>query len=158
MLTELEGLIPSEMTTLQDRIEELMKDTGWKNKDVASISGVSASAVSQWRGKGNKVVAEIADHDAAARLSAASRYEAQWIATGRGKKYKDTHAPGDMTGAIDSGARQAQADSASDHNSLSKEAKAIARLFDSIADDEIKHDVMLKVMTLVGEAMRKPHE
>ncbi len=158
MLTEMEGLIALEMTPLQDRIKELMDDTGWTNKDVAAISGKTPSAVSQWLGTGNRQTKRIADIDAAARLSAASRFETQWIASGKGKKYKDTQAPGDLAGSIDAGARQAQADSASDHNTLSKEAKAIARLFDSIADDEIKHEVMLKVITLVGDAMRKTPE
>lgn len=80
------------MATLQERLEEVMTSMGWTHGDVVRISGQSSSVVSQWRGKGTKLIKSIGKMEAAMRLSAASGYSALWIAEGEGPKMSVSYA------------------------------------------------------------------
>jgi transcriptional regulator with XRE-family HTH domain len=75
------------VATLTDRLEELMRVQKWTRADVLRISGVSSSVLSQWMGKGSKVIKTIGDMKAATKLSEASGYNALWIAKGEGPKH-----------------------------------------------------------------------
>lgn len=68
------------MQTLQDRIAELMRSTGWTVGRIAEISGVSSSAVTQWKDGPTKTLKTAP----ATRLAAASGFNALWIASGDG--------------------------------------------------------------------------
>jgi len=72
------------MSTLQERIAEIMGTTGLSVGDLAKISDVSSSAVTQWKdGPTNTIKA-----GPATKLEAATKYSARWIATGEGPKFK----------------------------------------------------------------------
>lgn len=68
------------MNTLQDRIAKLMAETGKSVSDLASIAGVSSSAVSQWKDGPTKSLKTAP----AVKLSTATGFNAMWIATGVG--------------------------------------------------------------------------
>lgn len=70
------------MSTLQERISELMESTGWKVGDMAEIAGVSSSAVTQWKDGPTQSV----KLEPATRLAAKCGFSALWIATGKGPK------------------------------------------------------------------------
>lgn len=74
------------MSTLKERLEEVMGSMNWRNKDVERISGQSSSVVSQWLGGGSKIIKTIGKMEAADKLGAASGYSPLWIATGVGAK------------------------------------------------------------------------
>jgi transcriptional regulator with XRE-family HTH domain len=74
------------MTTLENRIRELMTATGWDAAQVASIAGVSSSAVSQWLGNGSKTINSIGKIEAAIYLERKSGFSALWLAKGVGPK------------------------------------------------------------------------
>lgn len=74
------------MTTLQERIAELMESTGWTVGRISEISGVSSSAVSQWK-DGPTSTMKISP---ATRLALESGYSAMWLATGEGAKRAPT--------------------------------------------------------------------
>lgn len=74
------------MTSLQDRIEDLMATMSWTHSDLVRISGASSSVVSQWRGKGTKTIKSIGAMEAATRLAAASGFSALWLAKGVGPR------------------------------------------------------------------------
>ena len=76
------------MSTLKERLEEVMQAMNWRNRDVERISQQSSSVVSQWLGNGSKIIKSIGKIEAAQQLAAASGYCALWIATGRGPKYE----------------------------------------------------------------------
>ncbi len=76
------GFNPAYMSTLQERIAELMDVTGWKVGDLAEIAGVSSSAATQWK-DGPTMSIKL---EPATRLSAKCGYSALWIATGKGLK------------------------------------------------------------------------
>ena len=80
----LAGLNNYAMSTLKDRLEEVMAAMSWRNKDVERISGQSSSVVSQWLGGGSKLIKSIGKMEAAEKLGAASGYSPLWIATGVG--------------------------------------------------------------------------
>lgn len=84
MLTDLFSKLPY-MTTLQDRIAELMKISGLSVGQLAEIAGVSSSAVSQWKDGPTKALKA----GPATRLAERTGYCARWIADGDGPK-KDT--------------------------------------------------------------------
>lgn len=88
-LTLLYVVIVLTMSKLKDRIEELMATMKWEPSDVVKIAGVSSSAVSQWRGKGSKIIHSIGDIKAAEKLEAASGFNALWIAKGEGPKFSE---------------------------------------------------------------------
>lgn len=69
--------------TLKERIEELMAELGWSERQVATIAGVTPSAVAQWLGKGSKPINEIGNLEAALNLAAESGYAPLWIAKGK---------------------------------------------------------------------------
>lgn len=78
------------MQTLQERIEELMAARGWTVGKVASVAGVSSSAVSQWLGRGGaKSSKSIGDFEVALRLEKESGYSAMWLAKGKGPKHPE---------------------------------------------------------------------
>lgn len=81
------GFNPAYMTSLQDRMVELMTATGWKVGDIARIAGVTSAAVSQWVGNGKgKQSKSIGNVDAALRLQKASGFSWLWLAQGKGEK------------------------------------------------------------------------
>ncbi|WP_322997160.1 hypothetical protein [Castellaniella sp.] len=77
------------MSTLKERIEELQGATGWDDARTAVAAGVTRSAVSQWVGKGSKLIHTIGDLEAALNLERESGYSALWIAKGKGSKMAD---------------------------------------------------------------------
>jgi SOS-response transcriptional repressor LexA len=62
-------------------MEELAKATGWDVGKIAEVAGVSSSAVSQWFGKGSKLINSIGIAPAT-KLEQASGYRAMWISKG----------------------------------------------------------------------------
>lgn len=74
------------MSTLQERLEEVMRARGWQHADLVRVSGQSSSVVSQWLGKGSKIIKEIGKLEAALAIEAASGYSALWVATGKGPR------------------------------------------------------------------------
>lgn len=81
MLTDLFSKLPY-MTTLQDRIAELMEISGLSVGQLAEIAGVSSSAVSQWKDGPTKALKA----GPATRLAERTGYSARWIAEGEGPK------------------------------------------------------------------------
>lgn len=80
------------MSTLKDRLTEIMDAKGLKTGEIARAAGVSSSAVSQWLGKGGKdgkIIQTIKDIEAAYRLEVVTGYRAVWIAVGKGPKMVD---------------------------------------------------------------------
>ena len=77
------------MPTLTERLQEVMHAMGWEHGDVVRVSGASSSAVSQWLGKGSKIIYSIGQQEAAEALSKASGYAALWIAKGTGPKFSE---------------------------------------------------------------------
>ena len=75
------------MSTLKDRITEVMKSQGWDTpQQVANVAGVSRSAAAQWLGQGSKIINSIGNIEAAERLARHTGYNAYWIAKGEGPK------------------------------------------------------------------------
>lgn len=74
---------------LKSRLEEVMAAKGWTHADLVRVSGQTSSVVSQWLGKGSKVIKSIAKVDAACRIQDESGYRAAWIAEGKGPKLVD---------------------------------------------------------------------
>lgn len=70
------------MSTLQERIAEIMASTGLTVGDVAVVAGVSSSAVTQWKDGPTKTLKAAP----AAKLAAKTGYSAVWISTGEGTK------------------------------------------------------------------------
>lgn len=81
------------MSTLVERIEELMAATGWDIGEIARIAGVSSSAVSQWLGRGGKPIHSIGKMEAAVNLEQRSNFAALWLAKGKGPKLKRATGP-----------------------------------------------------------------
>lgn len=81
------GLIQS-MSTLKQRIEEMMQETGMDERAVAAAAGVSRSAVIQWLGKGGDNSKEIKSLGVrpACKLEEATGFKALWLATGDGAR------------------------------------------------------------------------
>ena len=65
-----------------------MSTEQWDYGALVTASGQSKSVVSQWLGRGSKVINSIGKMQAAERLEAASRFNALWIAKGEGPKLK----------------------------------------------------------------------
>lgn len=70
------------MSTLQDRIAEIMSATGLTVGQIAEITGVSSSAVTQWKDGPTKSLKAVP----AARLASKTGYSAVWISSGEGPK------------------------------------------------------------------------
>jgi phage repressor protein C with HTH and peptisase S24 domain len=82
------------MSTLKERMDEFSQATGWDVGKIAKEAGVSSSAVSQWLGKGSKVIKSIGI-EPATNLEKASGYRAMWLSKGElpkmvAKKESDT--------------------------------------------------------------------
>ena len=102
------------MSTLIERLTEVMQTMQWEHADLVRVSEVSPSAVSQWLGKGSKLIKTIGNMQAAERLEKATGYAALWIAKGEGLKF----------------ARKLKADG------YSEEAMEIAALADLLSDKD----------------------
>jgi len=70
------------MSTLQERMQELMAESGWSVGEIATIADVSSSAVSQWV-NGPTISIKL---EPAIRLERESGYSALWLANGKGPK------------------------------------------------------------------------
>lgn len=83
------------MSTLQERIQEVMRDTSLKTPtDVARAAKVTPSAVSQWLGNGAKAIHTIGKIEAAMNLARATGYSWMWLAKGAGpRKAADAEPP-----------------------------------------------------------------
>jgi len=68
--------------TLQERIAEIMSSTGLTVGEIASITGVSSSAVTQWKDGQTKSIKT----GPATKLAAHTGYSALWIGEGEGPK------------------------------------------------------------------------
>lgn len=77
------------MTTLRERITEVMTAKGWEHSDLMRVSGQSSSVVSQWLGKGSKIIKTIGKIEAAQAIEAASGFSALWVAKGIGPKFAE---------------------------------------------------------------------
>lgn len=90
------------MSTLQERMEEFLRETGLSVTQVAKTAGVSASAVSQWKGDGAKEIKSIGKIEAALYLERATGFSALWLAKGIGpKRVAPKPAPLDLGMAIE---------------------------------------------------------
>jgi len=76
------------MANLEDRLREVMQAKQWEHADLVRISGQSSSVVSQWLGAGSKEIKRIARVGAAVRLAEASGYSAEWLAEGKGPRFR----------------------------------------------------------------------
>ena len=87
------------MSTLQERIAEVMKHSGLSVKQMADVCGVLPSAVSQWKDGPTKSIKTAP----AARLAERTGFSALWIATGEGGKWRvaPSAAPIDLEGNPD---------------------------------------------------------
>jgi hypothetical protein len=74
------------MSTLEERMGEFIRETGWTVTQIAATAKVSPSAVSQWLGKGTKTIHAIGNIEAAINLERESGYSALWLAKGKGPK------------------------------------------------------------------------
>jgi len=74
------------MSTLDERLREIMAANGWERRDLVRITGQSSSVVSQWLGHGSKTIHSIQKIEAALALERASGFSAAWIAKGIGAK------------------------------------------------------------------------
>lgn len=81
MLNTGRGKLPY-MSTLQERIAELMTATGLSVGQIAEIAGVTSSAVSQWKDGPTKALKT----GPATRLAEKTGFRARWIADGDGPK------------------------------------------------------------------------
>lgn len=78
------------MSTLIERLKEVMAAKGWDNpQQVAEVAGVTRSAAAQWLGQGSKIIHSIGDMQAAENLEQATGFKALWIAKGTGPKHAD---------------------------------------------------------------------
>lgn len=75
-----------DMSTLTERLREVMATNGWEHGDLVRVSGESSSVVSQWLGKGSKEIKRLGRVSTACRIAAASGFAAPWIAEGVGPK------------------------------------------------------------------------
>lgn len=74
------------MLTLTERLTEMMTAMNWQQPDIIRESRQSSSVVSQWMGKGSKVIKTIGKMEAAIYLERATGFSALWLAKGIGPK------------------------------------------------------------------------
>lgn len=74
------------MSTLEDRLREVMAAMNWTRNDLKRVSGMSSSVVSQWMGQGSKPIHTMGKIEAATAIERASGFSAAWIAKGLGPK------------------------------------------------------------------------
>lgn len=74
-----------------ERLREVMEAHDWGEDDIAEKvkDHVSRQAVSQWFGKGSKLIKTIGSMEAAQALEKATGFSALWIAKGEGQKMAD---------------------------------------------------------------------
>lgn len=77
------------MSDLTERLQELMRTMSWEHADLVRVSRQSSSVVSQWLGKGSKVIKTIGKLEAAIYIERESGFSALWIAKGMGPKFVD---------------------------------------------------------------------
>jgi len=70
------------MSTLQERMQEFVRETGWTVGQISETADVSSSAVSQWLG-GQTLSIKI---EPAVLLERATGFSALWLAKGKGPK------------------------------------------------------------------------
>lgn len=75
--------------TLQERLEEVMREMSWGHADLVRVSKQSSSVVSQWLGNGSKTIHSIGKIEAAMNIAEATGYSAKWIAKGIGPKREE---------------------------------------------------------------------
>lgn len=121
------------MITLIERVQELMDAKDWDVEQVAKVAGVSASAVYQWLGKGNKTIHSIGKIEAATRLERASGFNALWLAKGHGPKMaKDAaSAPMDLAAAVSLIASQLERFPEAQRDSIGERFLTLAKAPDS---------------------------
>ena len=73
------------MSTLQERMQELVRETGWTVGEISGKAGVSSSAVSQWL-SGETQSLKI---EPAVLLERFTGFSALWLAKGKGQKKVD---------------------------------------------------------------------
>jgi len=72
-----------DMTTLADRINQIMQETGYTLQQLGDMAGVTLQAVAQWRaGQTSNIRMENLF-----RLADRCGYSARWIATGEGPRF-----------------------------------------------------------------------
>lgn len=102
-LTTVRGLIMLNMSTLDERIATLMEATGWTVGEIASIAGVTSSAVSQWLGKtgdSGKATKSI-KIEPALLLERKSGFSALWLSKGIGpQRVVPAQAPADLSASL----------------------------------------------------------
>lgn len=74
------------MSTLVERLHEVMEAMHWSHADLVEVSKQSSSVVSQWLGNGSKVIKTIGKLEAAIYIERASGFSALWVAKGLGSK------------------------------------------------------------------------
>jgi len=74
------------MSSLEERLREIMAAKGWERRDLVRVTGQSSSVVSQWLGRGSKTIHTIQKIEAALALEKESGFAAAWIAKGLGPK------------------------------------------------------------------------
>lgn len=75
------------MSTLQERLEEIMESKNWEHADLVRVSRQSSSVVSQWLGKGSKLIKTIGKLEAAIYIERETGYSALWVAKEIGPKF-----------------------------------------------------------------------
>ncbi len=89
------------MSTLQERLTEVMASKSWTHADLVRASGQSSSVVSQWLGKGSKTIHTIGKIEAAEALERESGFSALWLAKGILPKTRASIEPGpDIKGRV----------------------------------------------------------
>jgi transcriptional regulator with XRE-family HTH domain len=76
------------VSTLEDRLREIMTAMSWSRQDLIRVTGQSSSVVSQWLGGGSKPIHSIGRIEAALAIERESGFLAAWVAKGIGPKRK----------------------------------------------------------------------
>lgn len=84
--SNLASWLNTSMPSLPERLQEVMRATGWKHADLMRVTGQSSSVVSQWLGKGSKEIATIGNLEAAIAIENESGFSALWVAKGIGER------------------------------------------------------------------------
>lgn len=69
-----------------------MENMAWDHAKLMAVTGQSSSVVSQWLGKGSKLIKSIGKMEAAEAIERESGYSALWVAKGLGPKFR-IHVP-----------------------------------------------------------------
>lgn len=76
------------MKRLDERINAVLTETGWSKAELARQAGTSRTAPTDW----TKGVVDTLSAEVAQRISAKTKFNAMWLATGDGPKYKEQKA------------------------------------------------------------------